>query len=281
MHAKIHDEYGGIVDKVAVTVTTDSSQVQQIADRAHPLFETRDARVAGMTDESVDTFYSCTMCQSFAPNHVCVITPERLGLCGAYNWLDGQASYEITPTGPNQPILKGKCLDDRTGEFEGVNRFVYDNTNQTVERFGAYSMLENPMTSCGCFECIVALVPEANGVMAVNREYPGQTPIGMPFSTLAGSVGGGLQTPGFLGTGRLYLTSRKFISAEGGVGRLVWMPKELKDDVRDRLEKAAADANLEGFVEKIADETVATTSEELLEYLAKVDHPALKMDSLL
>ena len=281
MHAKIHDEYGGIVDKVAVTITTDSSEVEQLAKRARPLFDARDERVAGMTDESVDTFYSCTLCQSFAPNHVCVITPERLGLCGAYNWLDGQASYEITPTGPNRPILKGKCLDERTGEFEGVNQFVYNNTNQTVERFSAYSILENPMTSCGCFECIVALVPEANGVMAVNREYPGETPIGMPFSTLAGSVGGGLQTPGFLGTGRLYLTSGKFISAEGGLPRLVWMPKELKEDTRDRLEAVAAKLNLDGFVDKIADETVATTSEELLEYLAKVDHPALKMDPLI
>ncbi len=281
MHAKIHDEYGGIVDKVAVTITTDSGEVEQIAKRSRPLFDARDERVAGMTDESVDTFYSCTMCQSFAPNHVCVITPERLGLCGAYNWLDGQASYEINPTGPNQPILKGKCLDERAGEFEGINRFVYDNTNQTVERFSAYSIMENPMTSCGCFECIVAIVPEANGVMAVNREYAGDTPIGMPFSTLAGSVGGGLQTPGFLGTGRLYLTSGKFISAEGGLPRLVWMPRELKEDVRGKMEKAAAALNLDGFVDKIADETIATTSEELLEHLAKVDHPALKMDPLI
>ena len=65
-----------------------------------------------MTDESVDTFYSCTLCQSFAPTHVCVISPERLGLCGAYNWLDTKASYQIDPTGRNQPILKGECYDD-------------------------------------------------------------------------------------------------------------------------------------------------------------------------
>ena len=280
LHAKLLEEYGGIVDKVAVTITTESPEVAALIQRSGPIFAARDERVAGMTDESVDTFYSCTMCQSFAPNHVCVITPERLGLCGAYNWLDGQAAFEINPTGPNQPIVKGRCINERTGQFEGVDKFVYDHTNRTVERFSAYSIMENPMTSCGCFECIVAVVPEANGVMIVNREYGGQTPIGMPFSTLAGSVGGGLQTPGFLGVGRLYLTSRKFISAEGGLPRLVWMPKEMKEAVRERLEARAAERGLAGFVDRVGDETVAITSEELMEHLAKVQHPALTMDPM-
>ena len=280
LHAKLHDEYGGIVDKVAVTVTTEPEEVAALITRVRPIYNARDERVAGMTDESVDTFYSCTLCQSFAPNHVCMITPERLGLCGAYNWLDGQAAYEINPTGCNQPVAKGRCVNEAVGEWEGVNQFVRERSNGAVERFSAYSLMENPMTSCGCFECILAIVPEANGVMIVNREYPGDTPIGMPFSTLAGSVGGGAQTPGFLGVGRLYLASRKFISAEGGLPRLVWMPKELKEYMRDRLEERSAAMNLEGFVDRIADESIATTSEELLEHLAKVDHPALKMDPL-
>jgi len=281
LHAKLHDEYGALVDKVAVTVTTVPEEVEALLARSKPVFDARDERVAGMTDESVDTFYSCTLCQSFAPNHVCMITPERLGLCGAYNWLDGQASYEINPTGPNQPVTKGRCIDERLGEWENVNKFVFDHSNRTVERFSAYSLMENPMTSCGCFECIVAMVPEANGVMIVNREYAGDTPIGMPFSTLAGSVGGGAQTPGFVGVGRLYLASRKFISAEGGLPRLVWMPKDLKEDMRERLENRAADLGMDGFVDKVADETTATTSDELVEFLAKVEHPALTMDPLI
>ena len=209
------------MDKVAVSVTSEEATVETLIEKAKPIFGERDERVAGLTDESVVTFYSCTLCQSFAPDHVCIITPERLGLCGAYNWLDGQAAYEINPTGCNQPVSKGKVIDERTGEWEDVNKFVYDHSNRSIERFSAYSLMENPMTSCGCFECIVAIVPEANGVMIVNREYGGDTPIGMPFSTLAGSVGGGAQTPGFIGVGRLYLLSKKFISAEGGLGRLV------------------------------------------------------------
>ena len=281
LHAKLHEEYGGLIDKVAVTVTTKADEVAALIERARPVYAARDERVAGMTDESVDTFYSCTLCQSFAPNHVCIITPERLGLCGAYNWLDGQAAYEINPTGFNQPVQKGNCVDESAGEWEGVNKFTHEHSNGTIERFSAYSLLQNPMTSCGCFECILAIVPEANGVMIVNREYAGETPIGMPFSTLAGSVGGGAQTPGFLGVGRLYLASRKFIRAEGGLPRLVWMPKELKEHMRERLGKCVAEMGFDGFVDKIADETVATTSEELLEHLAKVDHPALKMDPMI
>jgi acetyl-CoA synthase len=280
LHAKLHEEYGGIVDKVAVTITSEPNEVAELIQRAQPIYRNRDSRVAGMTDESVDTFYSCTLCQSYAPNHACIITPERLGLCGAYNWLDGQAAYEINPTGCNQPVPKGKCLNPVTGEWEGVNQFVYKESHRSVEHFCAYSLLENPMTSCGCFECILALVPEANGVMIVNREYTGDTPIGMPFSTLAGSVGGGAQTPGFVGVGRLYLTSKKFILAEGGLRRLVWMPKELKEAMREGVERRASEEGLNGFVDKIADETQATAADELVEYLGQVDHPALSMDPI-
>jgi len=281
LHAKLHEEYGGIVDKVQVKIYTDSKEVERIMAEASPVFDARDARVAGMTDESVDTFYSCTICQSYAPNHVCIITPERLGLCGAYNWLDGQAAYEIKPTGPNQPVKKGRTIDQRVGEWQDVNEFVHAKSNRTVEHFSAYSIMQNTMTSCGCFEVIVAVIPEANGVIAVNREYLGDTPIGMAFSTLAGSVGGGAQTPGFVGVGRLYLTSRKFISAEGGLRRLVWMPQELKNAIRPRLEERAKELGLPDLVDKIADETVATDTATLLAHLQQVSHPALEMEPLM
>ena len=281
IHAKLHEGFAGIVDKVAVTIYTDKKDIEKILPEARKAFDNRDERIAGMSDESVDTFYSCTICQSYAPNHVCVITPERLGLCGAYNWLDGKAAFEISPSGPNQPIKKGTTVEEKLGEWEGVNKFVYTKSNRTVDHFSAYSLMENPMTSCGCFECILAIVPEANGVMIVNREYGGDTPIGMPFSTLAGSVGGGAQTPGFLGVGRLYLTSKKFIYAEGGLGRLVWMPKELKDAMRERLVTRSKEAGLgDDFVDKIADETICTESEGLMEFLAKVEHPAMAMEAL-
>jgi acetyl-CoA synthase len=210
-----------------------------------------------------------------------VITPQRLGLCGAYNWLDGRANYEINPAGPNQPINKGRTLDLTAGEWEGVNKFVYENSNRKVERFCAYSLLESPMTSCGCFECIIAILPLANGVMVVNREFPEVTPSGMSFGELASVTGGGAQTPGFLGVGRLYLSSPKFLSSDGGIQRLVWMPKSLKEGIRERFEKEAERIGQPGLLDKIATEEDASSEEEVAEYLAKVEHPALALDPLM
>jgi acetyl-CoA synthase len=281
IHARIHDVYGKIVDKVQVTVISDPARIDALLPEVKAGYDERDARIADMKDESVDLFYSCTLCQSFAPNHVCVISPERLGLCGAYNWLDGKAAFEIDPSGGNQPIKKGRCIDPRIGEYEGVNEFVYNNSNRSIDSISLYSVIEKPMTSCGCFECILALVPECNGFMIVNREFPGMTPCGMKFSTLAGCVGGGNQTPGFLGVGRLYVLSRKFIPADGGLRRMVWMPKELKEFYADRFRIRAEEEGIPDLLDKIGDETVATTGEELLEFLSGNGHPALEMDALI
>ena len=279
--AKLHGEYGAIVDKVSVTIYTKQEDVEKALPAAQKSFEERDARISGMKDEDVDIFYSCTLCQSFAPDHVCMISPERLGLCGAYSWLDGKASYEITPTGANQPIKKGRTIDEVKGIWEGINQALKNFSHNTLSQISIYSLMDSPMTSCGCFECIIAIVPEANGVMIVNREFAGMTPAGMKFTTLAGSVGGGAQTPGFLGVGRLYITSRKFISAEGGLKRIVWMPKELKEAMADRLKSRAEEVGEPDFISKIADETVATETGDLVKYLEKVKHPALTMPPLM
>ena len=281
LHARLHEKYGAIVDRVQVKIYTEEAKVIELREKARSTFHERDDRLAGMTDETVDTFYSCTLCQSFAPNHVCVITPERPGLCGAYNWLDGRAAYEIIPTGPNQPIEKGTCTDESLGQWEKVNDFVRSNSGGAVERFSAYSMITDPMTSCGCFEAISAILPSTNGIMIVDRDHPDMTPCGMKFSTLAGTVGGGQQTPGFVGHSKQYVVSHKFISADGGLGRVVWMPKRLKQELGERLSNCAVELGLgEDFVAKIADETVATSEEEVMAFATEKAHPALEMDSM-
>jgi len=281
LHAMLHQEYNAIVNKIQVKLYTKKEDVEKLLPEARKSYDERDERLSGMTDENVDTFYSCLLCQSFAPNHVCIVTPERLGLCGAYSWLDAKASYEIMPTGPNQPIFKTGLKDQKTGKWESINEFIYAKSNKTVEDVSMYSMMDAPQSSCGCFECIVAIVPEANGVMVVNRDYVGMTPIGMTFTTLAGSVGGGVQTPGFLGVGKLYIVSKKFISAEGGLKRVVWMPKELKALLADKLKARAVQIGEPNLIDKIADETIATTLEGLVEHLQKIKHPALEMESVI
>ncbi len=280
LHAKILAEYGAIVDKVKVTLYTETGEVERRREIARKVYDQRNRRLEAMTDESVDTFYSCLLCQSFAPNHVCIITPERLGLCGAYNWLDGKAAHEIDPTGANQPVKKGECLDPVRGVWQGVDDYVWVNSHKTLESFSAYSIMDRPMTSCGCFEVICGYVPECNGVMVVNREFDGDTPAGMNFSTLAGEVGGGRQTPGFMGCGKIFLTSRKFLSADGGAPRLIWMPKELKELLAGDLELRFDELGVPGLLDKIADETVATDPEEIRAYLERVGHPALAMEDM-
>jgi len=277
LHAKLLSDYPAIVDKVRVTLITDAAEVDRRIAIARKIYDERNRRLESMTDESVDTFYSCLLCQSFAPDHVCIITPERLGLCGAYNWLDGRAAYEIDETGPNQPVKKGESLDPVKGIWTGVNDYVYTNSHRTTPCFCAYSIMDRPMTSCGCFEIICGYVPECNGVMVVNREFMGETPTGMTFSTLAGNVGGGRQTPGFMGCGKVYLTSKKFISAEGSWRRLVWMPKELKELLKDDLQKRFEEIGAPDLMDRIADETIATDPDEIRAYMEKVSHPALEM----
>src|SRR5450756_633706 len=140
--------------------------------------------------------------------------------------------------------------------------------------------MDHPMTSCGCFEAICAYVPECNGVMIVNREFMGDTPVGMTFSTLAGSVGGGQQTPGFIGCGKVFLTSRKFLSAEGGFKRIVWMPSELKEQLRDDLNKRFAEQGAAGLLDMIADETIATSADDVRAQMERIKHPALDLDDM-
>ena len=277
IHTRFKNDYPAIVDKVQVTLFTDRKEVEARIGEARQTYRARNQRMESLTDESVDTFYSCLLCQSFAPNHVCVITPERLGLCGAYNWLDGKAAFEIDPTGPNQPLVKGECLDPVRGQWKNINDYVWANSKQTIQSFNAYSLLEHPMTSCGCFEAIVALLPECNGVMVVNREYTGQTPAGMKFSTLANMTGGGQQVPGFIGVGKAYITSRKFIAAEGGHRRIVWMPRDLKEALREELADIGQRLGIEDFAARIADETVGTDAAAVRAFMETAGHPALAM----
>ena len=283
LYFMIMDEFDAVVDKCRITLITDPVEAAKFRDEiAMPRYAQRDDRLASMTDEAVDRYYTCILCQSFAPAHCCVVTPERLGLCGAVSWLDAKATNELDPNGPCQPIFKEGCTDERTGRFESVDKAIYDATHGAVESVTLYSILEDPMTSCGCFECICGIEPMSGGFIVVNREFKGMTPAGMTFGELASCTGGGVQTPGYMGHGRHFISSKKFIAAEGGIERIVWMPKELKDDVAERLNKTAFELyGIENFVDMIADETITEDGEELLAWLTEKNHPVLGMESLL
>lgn len=283
LYVMIMDEFDIVVDKCEIEIVTDTEKVQEILEKkAMPAYEARDERLETLTDESVDKFYTCTLCQSFAPSHCCVVTPERLGLCGAVSWLDAKATKELNPEGPCQPISKEGCEDEVKGIYPDVNRMVEEATHGALSRVTLYSIMEDPMTSCGCFECICGIEPFSNGVIIANREYSGMTPLGMTFGELASMTGGGVQTPGFMGHGRHFIASKKFMSAEGGFERIVWMPKELKDDVAERLNKAAKEKyGIDNFTDMIADETIATDEEALMAFLQEKNHPVLGLEPIM
>ncbi|MCL5408657.1 MAG: acetyl-CoA decarbonylase/synthase complex subunit alpha/beta [Candidatus Omnitrophica bacterium] len=281
IQGKFHEDFSSIIDKVQVKIYTEEEKVREILEKARKTWAIRDERLADMKDEDIDTYYSCTLCQSFAPSHVCIVTPERTGLCGAVSWLDGRASHKINPQGPNQPIKKGAVIDAKYGKWEGCNKFIDTASKGAVENISIYSLMVDPMTTCGCCECIAVVLPLCNGIMTVNREFKGETPCGMKFSTLAGTIGGGKQTPGFLGHAKFNITQPKFLYAEDGLKRLVWMPKMLKEEIMERLQKRAQDMGIPDLVDMIADETIGSTEEEILPFLQEKKHPALSMDPIM
>ena len=279
LYTQVKNEFEAVVDKCQVTVYTDPAECTRIRHEvAIPVFDKRDARLENLTDETVDVYYSCILCQAFSPSHVCVVTPERLGLCGAVSWLDAKATNELDPNGPCQIITKERPIDENLGSYEDVDEAVQKFSQGALEHVTLYSIMQDPMTSCGCFECICGIEPFSNGVVIANREYAGMTPLGMTFSEMASMTGGGVQTPGFMGHGKHFISSKKFMKAEGGIERIVWMPKELKETVAERLNKTAKELyGIDNFTDMIGDETNTTDPEELVAFLTEHNHPALSM----
>jgi acetyl-CoA synthase len=281
LYAKIMSEYESVVDKCSVKIYTNPEDLKELRAEANRVYDTRDARLLSLTDESVDVFYNCILCQSFSPSHVCIVTPERLGLCGAVSWLDAKATNKLNPQGPCQVVTRERVVDPEIGIWEDVNENVFASSHGNLESVSLYSIMVDPMTSCGCFECICGIEPFSNGVVIVNREHIGVTPLGMTFPEMASMTGGGVQTPGFMGHGKHFIASKKFMKAEGGLQRIVWMPKALKDLVASKLNATAKELyDIDDFTNMIGDETVAEEPEALMEFLAEKGHPALGMDPM-
>jgi acetyl-CoA decarbonylase/synthase complex subunit beta len=258
-----------IIESIQVTIITDEKKIKELLPHALEVYAARDERARTLNDEDVDTFYGCTLCQSFAPTHISIIAPNRIANCGAINWFDGRAAAKIDPDGPIFAIPKGELIDAVKGEYSGVNAIEANKSLGTYDRVYLYSAFEHPHTSCGCFEAIVYYIPEADAFGVVHRDFKGETVVGETFSHMAGETSGGKQIEGRLGTGLQQLRSPKFIQADGGLARIVWMPKELKERFKDVLEK-------KGLYDKIATEEDVKNVDELLAFLEKVGHPWLK-----
>ncbi|MDR2606464.1 MAG: CO dehydrogenase/CO-methylating acetyl-CoA synthase complex subunit beta [Oscillospiraceae bacterium] len=282
LYAKIKSEFDAVVDKCQVTIYTEPETVKQLRKEANEIYDKRDARLLSLTDEGVKDFYACVMCQSFSPSHVCIVTPERLGLCGAVSWLDAKATYELDPSGTSKIVPKGDPIDEVIGIWDTVDEAVGQYSMGALEHVTLYSIMQDPMTSCGCFECICGIEPTSGGVVIVNREHIPMTPLGMTFSEMAAMTGGGVQTPGYMGHGKHFIASKKFMSADGGSARIVWMPKALKDQVAEKLNRTAKELyGIENYADMIADETVTEDDlDKLLEFLQEKGHPVLGLEPM-
>ena len=256
------------IEKIQITFITDPKKVREMWKEVMETYEARDAKARGMKDEEADAFYGCTLCQSFAPTHCCVITPQRYANCGAISWFDGRASARVDPKGPIFAIDKGECVDSFKGEYTGGNAVLKEKTLGEVTRVWLYTAFDYPHTSCGCFEGIAFYVPEVDGLGIVDRGFAGTTVNGLPFSTMADSTAGGRQVDGFHGISIEYMRSPKFLQVDGGWNRVVWMPASIKERVRDFIS--------EEVVDKIATENDVKTVDELKVFLEEKGHPVVE-----
>ena len=256
-----------IIERIQITFYTDPDLITPLYAEARRMYDERDARARGLTDEDVDVFYGCALCQSFAPSHVCIVTPQRYANCGAISWFDGRAAARIDPKGAIFPIEKGQCLDSVKGEYTGINESAKKRSLGEVSRIYLYSAFTCPHTSCGCFEGIAFYIPEVEGFGVVMRGYRDVTVNGLPFSTMADSTAGGRQVDGFHGVSLEYMRSPKFLAADGGYARIVWMPAELKEQLREYIP--------EDIASRIATEKDVTTVDELQSFLAEHAHPVV------
>ncbi len=257
-----------IVEKIQITFTTDPAKVKEHWKEALAIYEARDAKARGLKDVEVDKFYGCTLCQSFAPTHMCVITPQRYSNCGSISWFDGRASARIDPKGPVFEVDKGEAIDLEKGEFSGVNEIVKQKSLGEVSKVWLYTAFGYPHTSCGCFEGCAFYIPEVNGFGLVHRGFKDLTINGLPFSTIADSTAGGRQIDGFHGISIEYMRSPKFLKADGGWTRIVWLPASVKERVKDFMPKE--------LVDKIATEKDVKTIEELRTFLKDRHHPIVE-----
>jgi acetyl-CoA decarbonylase/synthase complex subunit beta len=261
------------IEKISVTLITDKKKVEELLPQAMKIYQARDERLRGLKEEDVDVFYGCILCQSFAPTHCCIITPERTANCGAISWFDGRAAHKLDPEGPIFEVQKGELVDPVKGEYSGLNQEVTARSLGQYDRMYLHSAFEHPHTSCGCFQSVLFYIPEVDGFGIVHRDFQGLTVIGQSFSRIAGATSGGKQIDGACGMALELIRSPKFFQADGGLRRVVWMPQEIKERYKDAIPVDLYD--------KIATEKDVKDVAELGQFLDRVGHPWLKGEVVL
>lgn len=242
--------------------------LQEVSQELQKRREIYDAWAKEMQDMDVDMFYGCSLCKMIAPNHACVVAPSNIPFCGFATWAGMKTTFEVEPGGYIFECPRGELIDADMSWYKGVDAEIWERSNQRYHHFFLNSTVLYPATNCGCFEAASFYIPEVDGIGLVQRRYSGETPLGIPFSTLAGFMSGGEQNHGFKGLSVPNMSMKDFLRGDGGWNRIVWMPKDLKLEI--------ADAIPEEVYDKIATEEDTVDPDDLMDFLVDKDHPIVK-----
>ena len=227
----------------------------------------RNAAMLIESEETVEEFHLCIDCQPFSHMHVCVITPDRVPMCGRSRFeikagaLWGADYRPWTRRNVGSQVLqytvfKGEAIDEAAGEWAGVNAAVKELSGGKVERVRIHSVCEAPHTSCGCFAALAFKIPNINGIGVMHRGYKGLAPGGFSWFMLANRAGG-KQAAGVTGISLNYLKSPKAFADEGGLSAVKWMTKKVLEIAKPYLPNDA----------RVATEEQASTLAELEKFL--------------
>ncbi|NLF29852.1 MAG: hypothetical protein GX591_03060 [Planctomycetes bacterium] len=221
---------------VRAEVIFDVARLRAEAPAAAQAKRQRDEAVRLATEESATAFSACVGCSPFAPDHVCVLTPQRPPQCGRpLGMIQTGARYgydDMTnihhsrlhrEVNSFQMIDKGRCLDPVRGEWSGVNQAVARLSRGRTTRVQLHCLDEVPHTGCGCFRLILFLTDTPRrGVGIMDAGYAGAAPDGRRWADLHYALAG-KQTPGVAGAAPNYLRSGKFLQGHGGWSAVVWV----------------------------------------------------------
>jgi acetyl-CoA synthase len=278
--SEIKEDFPAVAEAVEVVFTSEPSSVSSKIRDARERYEMRDSRLSKITDRNADCFFTCTICQTYAPGHICIISPERPSVCGSVTWTDAKVGSEVNPGGPQRPFPKGDLIDAERGEWTGTNDIVRRASMGSIQKVCMHSVANSPMTACSCMEVAAVVSADRRSVILLDRSDTGRNPSGYSFSEVSDMVGRGGQHPGFMGIGKQYIVSPSFLKGDGGLARVSWMSSRLKSVLGDSLRRAFCAAGISDAYFKIADENVAEDAPSLEVWLEEKEHPVMLMDPI-
>ena len=205
---------------------------------------------------SGDYFYSCRMCQSLSPYHVCIITPQRAGQCGGIDFQDVVLMYDINKYGPYGRLDKNK-----------LNEYIKEVTDNKIDKINLYSLINNTAPVSPLAQVLAVVLPETNGIVIHDRKYSGKTPTGFTFEEVLNLTKYNVRTEGITGHTRQEIISTDFLKEEDGIKRIAWMPRVTK-------KLLGVENNF------IADEGDATDLSRLLDFIEKNNNQLFCMQAI-